>query len=119
MNKHSDLREGLAKNDPFMFADRHRLKLLNGIGRNIGEMDVVEDRAESGGWTTSNCRVLGLGIISTIAAFKGVAICEALVAGEQLSAATCTAMVIAGGSTITEAACVTLCHNHVLQDCKE
>lgn len=116
-NKNSGLRQTLCRIDPSQIYTDLKSRIVYKVGRNIGEMPEVEKHAEKQGWTTDRCRVAGLGMFTSIAAFQGVAICAACVAGEPVSTTVCASMIVGAGGVITEIACTTLCHNHKLRDC--
>lgn len=117
-NKNSVIRHAARVADPVTLYKKSQDNIVTKVGKNIGSMAMVEKHAEEQGWTTDKCRVAGLGLFTSIAAFQGTAICAACVAGEPVSTGVCVSMVVGAGGVITEVACTTLCHNRKLRDCK-
>lgn len=117
-NKNSLVRHAARVADPVNLYKQVQDRIVDKVGKNIGSMAMVEKHAEEQGWTTDRCRVAGLGLFTSIAAFQGTAICAACVAGEPVSTTVCVSMVVGAGGVITETACTTLCHNHKLRDCQ-
>lgn len=91
---------------------------MNNVVNSVAKNDTVIHAAERDGWTKSNCRVSGTGIIGLTAQFYSSPICAAAgVTTAGVGAPYCIAFIAASSALIAEGVCTQLCHDKHLLDC--
>lgn len=116
-NRNSGVRQTARNADPTQRLREVRQRVLHRVSTVVAANGAFRAKADEEGWTTDNCRVAGASLAAMVAGFQGAAICASAVAGEPLSTAGCTALIVSSGTAITAMACTQLCNDKKLRDC--